>query len=564
MSLYVETIPKRNSLSAILLRESIRRDGKIRRRTLANLSRLPPDVVEAIRLVLKGGQAGTDPSEVFAVRRALPHGNVCAVLGVSKQLGLPGILHRRASRERDLALAAIAARLLHPASKLATARQLSPETSTSSLGAVLGLGSVSGNEMLTMLDWLLKRQPWIEQSLANRHLGGGTLVLYDVSPSDVGGQCSFRLLCAGDGCPVAVEVFGGGTENPPSFVRQAAWIRDRFRIHRLVLLGDWGMLTTARICKDQEPAMLERILALQTTDIRRLLKTRHWSDLEMLLDPQARSTQQVGEIDSPDFPQERLMVFFNPRLREAQARKRERQLRDTEAILEDIARKIHRRGSRLRGRDRIKRRIERLPKRHRVEENFDITASDNMLAWSRNTARIAAETRLNGIYIVRTRPRAGMIEPSQAVEPYKSFSYAESLFRSLQGHLKVHPIHVYSTDHVRAHVFLCMLAYYLEWHIHKRLAPMWIAAGDLENANVRLATAERAKRKTKRSDSDMPVCSLGTVLTDLATLTWKEAVLPSQPNHPFPLIAEPTPLQADVFRCLGIKLRDMIPATGHH
>ena len=290
MSVYVESIPNRNSRPAVLLRESRRESGKVKRRTLANLSRLPPYLVEAIRLVLKGGRVVADPSEAFVIHRALAHGHVCAVLGLCRQLGLRSILHRRASRERDLALAAIVARVLDPASKLATARQLSPETAASSLGSVLGLGVVSGNEMLAVLDWLLDRQPWIEQSLANRHLLGQTLILYDVSSSYFEGQecplakfghnrdgkkgkkqITFGLLCAGDGCPVAVEVFAGNTSDPATVSRQVARIRERFRIERVALVGDRGMLTSARIREDLEPASLDRISALKSTDIRKLV-----------------------------------------------------------------------------------------------------------------------------------------------------------------------------------------------------------------------------------------------------------------------------------------------------
>ena len=291
MSVYVEQIPNRNSPPAILIRESRREGGKIKRRTLANVSQLPPGVIEGIRQLLKGGLVVADPGEAFLIRRALPHGHVCAVLGLCKQLALRDILHRRASRERDLALAAVVARLLHPASKLATARQLSHETATSSLGAVLDLGAVSGNELLAMLDWLLRRQPWIERSLANRHLRDGTLILYDLTSSYVEGTCgplaafghnrdgkkgkmqiTFGLLCAEDGCPVAVEVFSGNTSDPSTVAGQVARIRDRFGIRQVALVGDRGMLTTARIREDLEPAALDWISALKTTDIRKLLE----------------------------------------------------------------------------------------------------------------------------------------------------------------------------------------------------------------------------------------------------------------------------------------------------
>ena len=567
MSLYVETIPCRKDRPIILLRKSIRKNGKIQRQTLANLSLLPSSIVEAIRSALKEHKAVADPSEVFAVRRALPHGNVCAALGVSKQIGLPGILHRQASRKRDLALAAIVARLLHPVSEQATALHLSPETATSSLGVVLGLGSVSGSQIFAMHDWLLKRQPAIEQSLANRHLGESALVLYDVSPSDVKGLCSFRLMCAGDGCPVAVEVFVDGTEDPPSLASQAGRIWDRFPLQQVSLIGDGGMLSIRRSCKDRQPAVLERLLALRSTDIRKLLGTLGEKIEKLLPDRHLSLSPPVAEITSPDFPNERMMVFFDPVLREVQACKRERLLHEAEAILKEQAEKIHRRGSRIRGRDRIKRRIERLPKRYKVEKYFDITIGDDTLVWSPKKARIAEEARLDGLYTLSNRglywrSSGGVFRfltpdrtrPTTKPSPLVLKAY-KSLFRSLQNYFKIRPINVRSSDRIRAHIFLCMLVYYLEWHMRKRLAPMLFHASNLECANMQVGMAEQRKREM--------VYSLRVLLSYLADLTWKDAVVPGQPNHSFPFIAEPTPLQTEVFEYLRIKPRALIPVRKH-
>ena len=503
MSLYVESIPNRNSRPAILLRESRRESGKVKRRTLANLSRLPPYLVEAIRLLLKGGRVVADPREAFVIHRALAHGHVCAVLGLCRQLGLRSILHRRASRERDLALAAIVARVLDPASKLATARQLSPETAASSLGAVLDLGAVSSNEMLAMLDWLLDRQPWIEQSLANRHLRGQTLILYDVSSSYFEGQecplakfghnrdgkkgkkqITFGLLCAGDGCPVAVEVFAGNTSDPATVSAQVARIRERFHIERVALVGDRGMLTSARIREDLEPATLDWISALKSTDIRKLLKQPDEAQPAPLR-PGELLPDAVAEIASPDFPGERLMVCLNPRLREERRRKREALLKATEAALEEIARIVGQPRSKLRGRDRINRRVGREANRRKVEKHFQITVTDDKLEWARDEGKITAEALLDGIYIVRTSLPADAISPDEAVLAYKSLSKVERAFRFMkQSRLQVRPIYVYSADHVRAHVFLCMLAYYLEWHLRKRLAPMLFEDDDPEGATA--------------------------------------------------------------------------------
>ena len=295
MSFHLEIIPNRANKPAILLRQAWREGKRIRKKTLANLSRLPPEVVDGFRTVLRGGLAVQDASQLLRIQRSWAHGHVVAVLGSCRQLGLERILHRHRSRERDLALAAVVARVLAPDSKLATARRLSPQTADSSLGALLELGPVSGNEMLAMLDWLLARQQWIQTSLANRHLNDATLILYDVSSSYLEGrlcplaafgynrdgkkgkqQIVFGLLCAADGCPLAVEVFPGNTADPATLGRQVKRIQKRFGIARIALVGDRGMLTTARIREDLQPAGLDWISALTSKHLRKLLAAPQW------------------------------------------------------------------------------------------------------------------------------------------------------------------------------------------------------------------------------------------------------------------------------------------------
>ncbi len=359
MAISVDVIPNRSSPPAILLREAWREGKRIRRRTLANLSKTPPVLVDAIRATLAGGVVFPSLDAAVRIRSSHPHGHVAAVLGTLRALGLVRILDRKADRMRDLAVAAIVARVLDPASKLATARALSPESASTSLGLVLDLGPVSGNEMLDMLDWLGKRQPWIEKSLANRHLQGEkTLVLYDVTSSYLEGQCCpladfghsrdrkkgkkqivFGLLCAADGCPVAVEVFAGNTADPTTVASQVLRVCTRFGIARVALVGDRGMITTARIREDLEPANLDWISALKSQDIRKLLRPAD-EDTPAPLDPEGLVPDAVAEIASPEFPGERLMVCLNPRLRGERARKREALLRATEAILETIARSV--------------------------------------------------------------------------------------------------------------------------------------------------------------------------------------------------------------------------------
>ena len=334
MSYHLESIPNRNSRPTLLIREAWREGKRIRKKTRANLTGMPEPLVNGIRALLKGGIALESVEDAFTIRRALPHGHVAAGLATLRRLGLVRLLHRHPGRERDLAIAGILARLLDPGSKLAAARHLSPDTAASSLGTVLGLGPVSGNELLDMLDWLLRRQRHIEKSLAHRHLGEATLILYDVTSSFLEGGCCplaafghnrdgkkgkkqivFGLLCTEEGCPVAVEVFAGNRGDPMTLGAQIAKIRDRFGVGRVALVGDRGMITTARIRQELEPATLDWISALKATDIRKLLRQQGADGGEPApLCPEA-VPDQVAEIVSPEFPGERLLVCLNPRLR---------------------------------------------------------------------------------------------------------------------------------------------------------------------------------------------------------------------------------------------------------
>ena len=578
MSFHFEVVPNRNSRPTILIRKAWRENGKPKKKTLANLTQLPPHLIDGIRALFRGGVAVAGPEDVFAIRRSWPHGHVAAVLGTLRRTGLVRNLGRRPGRMRDLAVAAIVARIIEPASKLATARALSPETATTSLGTVLGLGPVTGNEMLAMLDWLLARQPWIEKSLANRHPGGGnTLVLYDVSSSFVEGRCcplaafghdrdgkkgkqqiTYGLLCAADGCPVAVEVFSGNTADPSTVASQVKRVRSRFGIDHVALTGDRGMITTARIRADLEPAGLDWISALKTQDIRKLLKAS--GDAPAPLEPETLVPDAVAEITGPDFPGERLMVCLNPRLREERRRKREDLLQATEEALETIAASV--RSGRLKGREAINRRVGRDANRRKVEKHFAIAVTDDGIAWSRREGRIAAEARLDGVYVIRTSLDSSALGPEAAVEAYKSLAQVERAFRVLKAsRLGIRPVHVHSEDHVRAHVFLCMLACHLEWHLRRRLAPLLFEDDDREAARAqrkspvepaRVSESARAKADTKLTSDGLPVHGFTSLLADLATLTLNEASVPATPDHCFPVFAQPTPLQGRAFELLEI------------
>ena len=579
MALSVDVIPNRSSPPAILLREAWREGKRIRRRTVANLSKMPPALVDAIRAALDGGVVFPSLDAAVAIRRSRPHGHVAAVLGTLRSLGLVRVLGRKADRMRDLAVAAVVARVVEPASKLATARALDPETASTSLGAVLGLGPVTGNEMLDMLDWLLARQPWIERSLANRHLkGGNTLILYDVSSSYLEGRCcplaafghnrdgkrgkmqvTYGLLCAADGCPVAVEVFAGNAGDPSTVASQVEKVRKRFGIGRVAFVGDRGMLTTARIREDLEPSGLDWISALKTGDIRKLL--REGADgAPAPLVPEALVPDAVAEVTGPDFPGERLMVCLNPRLREERRRKREELLKATEEALEAIAASV--RSGRLKGREAIDRRVGRDANRRKVGKHFEIDVTDGGISWRRREGRIAAEARLDGVYVIRTSLDSASLGPEAAVEAYKSLAQVERAFLTMKAsRLRIRPVHVYSEDHVRAHVFLCMLACHVEWHMRRRLAPILFEDDDREGARAQRSSpveparvSERAKAKAakKRTPDGLPVHSLTTLLADLGTLTLNEVTLPGAPDHAFPLPATPTELQRRAFDLLEI------------
>ena len=568
MAFNIESVPNRAGKPAILLREAWREGKRIRKRTVANLSKLPPEIVAGFRAVLGGAVAIRDVGDLLQVERSLPHGHVAAVLGTARALGLERILHRTWSRARDLALAAVVARVLSPDSKLA--RRLSPETATSSLGTLLGLGPVAGNEVLDMLDWLLKRQPWIERSLANRHLKDGTLILYDVSSSYLEGtplaafghnrdgkkgkrQIVFGMLCASDGCPVAVEVFPGNASDPSTVARQVNRIRRRFGIGRVALVGDRGMLTTARIREDLKPAGLDWISALKTTDIRKLLK-------EDGAPPEALVPDAVAEVTGPDFPGERLMVCLNPRLREERRRKREDLLKATEKALHRIAASVRR----LKGREAIDRRVGRDVNRRKVGKHFEIDVTDGGISWRRREDRIAAEARLDGVYVIRTSLGPEAMATEAAVDAYKSLASVERAFRNVKTDLRIRPVYVYSADHVKAHVFMCMLALHVEWHMRRRLAPMLFEDDDREGARrsspvepARVSESAKAKADTKRTPDGLPVHSFRTLLDDLSGMALNRLRLPGESL--LTVVTTPTRVQKRALELLGVKPDQNVP-----
>lgn len=574
--MYVVDIPNRNSPPATLLRESYREDGKVKNRTLANLSHWPREKIEALKAVLKGITPDTLPlSQAFEVLRSLPHGHVAAVLGSLRHVGLDALLASRRSRQRDLCVAMIVERVLQPRSKLALARSLAEQTALNSMAEVLGLSNVDEDELYAAMDWLLARQERIEMALAKRHLAEGTLVLYDVTSTYFEGrscplarighsrdgrfdrpQIVFGLLTTAEGCPVATEVFEGNTGDPRTVLSQIKKLRGRFGLERVVLVGDRGMITSARIEEDLRPtAGIEWITALRGPAIRKLVQAGS-------LDVSLFDERDLAEISSPDYPGERLVVCRNPLLAADRKRKREELLQATEKELEKIAAATQRTRNRLRGKDRIGVRVGRVLSRFKMGKHFELTIAEDRFAYRRNTSSIAEEAALDGIYVIRTSVTTQLLSTEDTVLSYKRLAQVERAFRSLKTvDLKVRPIYHRLADRVRAHVFICMLAYHVEWHMRRALAPMLFDDDDKDAAARRrsspVAKARRsakAERKavTKLTDEGQPVHSFRTLLSDLATLSRNRIQPKDGSTAPFDILTTPTPLQQQAFDLLNV------------
>jgi transposase len=574
--MYIEAVPNRNSPPAILLRESYRHEGKVRKRTLCNLSDWPAAHVEGLRGVLKGGTVIPAGQDAFTITRSLPHGHVAAALGTVRKIGLDGILGPDGNRCRDLVLAMLIGRILDPASKLATARALSPATASSSLGEVLGLGAVDDDELYAALDWLLARQPAIEASLANRHLTNGTLVLYDVSSSYMEGRCCplaqrgysrdgrrgtlqivFGLLCAPDGCPVAIEVFDGNTADPKTLPTQVEKLKQRFHLDHVVLVGDRGMITETRITEDIKSAGLDWITSLRVPAIKELLNS---GTLQLTLFDQ----RDMASITSPDFPGERLVVCRNPELAAERTRKREDLLVATEKDLARIKAAVARKRDPLRGTAAIALAVGAVLNTYKMKKHFALEITDAAFGFTRKTAEIAAEATTDGLYVVRTSLSENTLDDAATVRSYKSLALVERAFRCIKTvDLHVRPVYHWLADRVRAHVFLCMLAYYLEWHMRQGLAPMLFDDTDKAEADAQrrsvVAQAQRSKAAVKKQTTGLtadglPVHSFRSLLVDLATLARNTITTAIPPHYPLTVLTRPTPIQQKAFDLLGIRL----------
>jgi len=575
--MYIESVPNRNSPPCTLLRESYRQHGKVKKRTVSNLSKWPPEIVDGLRKLLKGGVVVEHIEESFDVIRSLPHGHVAAVVGTLRRLGLDRVIGEKGAREHALSVAMIVARLIDPRSKLATARGLGQETMFNSLGEMLGVESADEDELYGAMDWLGERQGRIESKLAARHLQNGSLVLYDVTSTYFEGrtcplarlghnrdgkkgklQIVFGLLCTFQGCPVAVEVFSGDTGDPSTLERQIGKIRDRFGLQRVVLVGDRGMITEARIREELRPIKgLDWITALRAAQIRKIVES---GAIQLSLFDE----QDLAEITHPSYAGERLIVCRNPLLAEERARKREDLLSATERELEKIARATYRPKRRLKGKTKIALRVGKIINKYKVAKHFHITIGEEEFSYQRKKNNIMREAALDGIYIIRTSLPSETLQAQQVVQAYKQLSAVERAFRSYKSiDLKVRPIYHHLERRVRAHVFLCMLAYYVEWHMRQALASMLFddddPPGALSKRRSVVAPAQRSssaetKARRKRTKDDLPVHSFQTLLKDLATII-KDRIQPKMPGAPvFDKITIPTPVQQKALRLLRVKL----------
>jgi hypothetical protein len=577
--MYVVRVPNRGSPPAILLRESYREGGKVKNRTLANLSSWPDAKVDALTRVLKGQPpAAVCLDEAFEITRSLPHGHVAAVLGTARELGLEELIDPEPSRHRDLVTAMAAAQVIAPDSKLAIARGLREETAASSLGEVLHLGSCDEDDLYAAMDYLAARQGTIQDTLAARHLAGGTLVLYDVSSAAFEGrtcplgaighpedgvhgrlQIVYGLLTSPEGIPVAIEVFKGSTGDPTTVAAQVTKVKDRFGIAKVVLVGDRGMLTAARLREDVRPAGLDWITALRAPQVKALVRD---GDLQLSLS----GVQDLAEITitSPDFPGERLVACMNPFLAAERARKRESLLAAAEAGLGKIAAACTRTRAPLRGRDKIAVRADRVLRRRKVAKHFTTEITDDSIRYARDPDSIAAEAKLDGVYVLRTSVASGDLDSGHVVSSYKALAQVERAFRAFNTDLGIRPIRHRTETRVRAHVFLRMLSYYLSWHLQARLAPLLFTDDDKPAAQATrpspVAPATRspsalAKAATKHTPGDLPVHSFSSLLTDLATICLN-TIAPADPAVPgFRLVTTPTALQRQAFELLGVSHR---------
>jgi len=576
--MYIATVPNRDSPPAILLREGWREGKKTRQRTLANLSDWPPEKIETFRRLLRD-EPLVSPHDLFNTEKTVAHGHVQAVLEMLGKLELDRLISAQPCRERDLVVAMIVQRLISPASKLATTR----EWHTTTLADELGVGAATENDLYEAMDWLLERQERIEKKLAARHLSEGGLVLYDVSSSFYEGRTCplarlghdrdgknglpiivYGVMTNGEGCPVAVSVYAGNTADPTTVADQIEKLRKRFGLSRVVMVGDRGMLTQPQIDKLKQHPGLGWITALTSTAIRGLV-TQGALQLSLL------DQKNLAEISAPDYPGERLMVCHNPVLEEERRRKREALLKATEKSLEKIGKEVARRKKKPLTAAAIGLKVGKVLGHYKMGKHFECKIGEASFTWSRRAESIEQEEKLDGIYMLRTSEPVERLSAEDTVRSYKSLAEVERAFRCLKGiDLLVRPIRHRTEDRVPAHIFLCVLAYYVEWHLRRAWAPLLFEDEERWEERKRRDpilpakpsdSVQRKKRSHETADG-LPVHSFQGLLSALAsrarvTYALKSGKTEEKTKVTFQQVPEPAPVQARAYELLR-----MFPVAG--
>ena len=576
IAMYIEKVPNRNSPPAVLLRESYREGEQVKKRTLANLSKLPDDIIDNLKLALKGATLSMTEGipNHFEVIRSLPHGHVMAILETIKKLGLDKIISEKSSRIRNLVVAMIVARIINPKSKLATARGFNSETCSQSLGQLLDLEKADEDELYNALDWLLEKQEKIEKHLALKHLESGTLVLYDVTSTYLEGngcelgkygynrdkkkgktQIVFGLLCSAKGCPIAVEVFEGNTSDGATLGGQIEKVRKGWGIENVVWVSDRGILTNSKIKELVKPIEgLDYITGLTKPQIRKL------AEVEVI---QLGLFDQVNlvEFESEDYPDERLIACRNPFIAQKNQLQREALLEAVEKELDLIVQATQREKRALKGQDKIALRVGKILNQFKVNKYYNLEITEEGFSYQRKLELIAQETALDGVYVLRTSLESTLMDAATTVKAYKSLSQVEEAFRCYKSiDLKVRPIYHYKGDRVKAHIFLCMLAYYVEWHLKQCLAPLLFEDEEIDDSSLNVIKANRSesaqsKERKKRNQENFPVHSFRTLLEDLGTicLNTVECTI-REGSYRFSKITRPTQLQQQALDLLGVSL----------
>jgi len=573
--MYIETVPNRNSPPAVLLREGWREGKKTVKRTLANLTHWPAQKIEALRRLLRD-ETLVSPQELFTTQQTLPHGHVQAVLGIIRKLGLAAIICAKRCRERDLVVAMITQRLLDPCSKLATTRAWHATT----LAEELGVQEATEDDLYQAMDWLLARQERIEQKLAERHLADGCLVLYDVTSSyyegrtcplarfghDRDGQKGRPIIVYGvmtdkEGCPISVQVYPGNTGDPKTVVDQVEKLRHKFGLSRVVLVGDRGMLTQPQIDKIKQHPGWGWITALKSVAIGSLVKQ---GALQLsLLDE-----KNLAEITSPDYPGERLIACFNPLLAEERGRKRRELLEATEKGLTKISQEVARRKKKPLKATEIALKVGKVLGHYKMGKHFNYAIGEGSLQWQRKEEAIQQEAKLDGIYVLRTSESQEHLSAEATVRSYKSLAEVERAFRCLKGmELRVRPIHHRTEERVPTHIFLCLLAYYVEWHLRRAWAPLLFEDEERIEQRERRdpvgpakpSESAQQKKSSHQTKDGLAVHSFETLMADLAARARVTYALRSGDSTPiFKQVPEPTPLQARAYELIGL-----LPVAGN-